>query len=231
MAKKLLLLICSLLIIGCSNGPEVADTPASTPSITTAPESATTAVDEFTVEDQYMNALEEAGLSEEFIARRQALVNAETICESIDYGGSAQGTESDKIGVQYFCPAYLSSFSVLKTISVSGSLTINDRSYGTSPSGTCIGLGGYTDINASTQVVVNSSNGEELARTSLNRGTLLLEIDHGENVGVGCELTFELTEIPEGAENDLYIVEIGSRGETSYSFSDLEENGVHLFLG
>lgn len=159
---------------------------------------------------------------QEFSADRAALANASRICADLDGGAKPQGSEGDKIGVQYYCSEYLKVFRVLRTMFVSGTFTIFDSdSAGSGENSFCEGDGGYGDLNSSTAVVVTNNSGEVLARTELGNG-----------VGDGfylCEFSFKM-ELTEG--EDAYIVAIGDRGEFSYSWAEISAPGaIALSIG
>lgn len=176
------------------------------------------------VEDQYLAALDEAGAAEEFVAGRQAVANAEALCARIDAGEPAQGTEGDRIGVEFYCADYAEAFQVLEIADVEGSFVLFDEDFGSSREGSlCSGSGGYGDISASTAAVLRDRDGQELARTSLGPGS----VD-----GDSCVFEFRLTDITEGSPGDVYVLEVGDRGQLDYSFLELTIPGaVALSLG
>jgi len=175
-------------------------------------------------EENYLQALEEAGLANEFVAGRQAIMNAEDVCDAIDKGGKAQGSEADRIGVEYYCHEYADAFGVLLVVDVSGSFTLVDAGeYGYLPDGArCEGEGGYSDISSSTAVVLVNSSGTQLARTTLDRG----QVD-----GSSCVFQFTLPNVEEGADSDSYMLSVGRRGEVEYSFFQLSLFGPALSMG
>ncbi|MDZ7674552.1 MAG: hypothetical protein U5K30_05740 [Acidimicrobiales bacterium] len=153
-------------------------------------------------EDDYLSALAEAGLDDEFSTDRAAVRNAEERCDGILDGGDPQGSEADLVGVEFYCGEFADDFAVLEVIDVEGSFTIIDAdSASNSLGGGCSGDGGYGDINSSTQVIVTDGSGEILTRTELGPGSV--------EGTVTCRFTFEFT-ITEGEE--LYVVEVGDRG-------------------
>jgi len=175
-------------------------------------------------EENYLQALEEAGLANEFVAGRQAIMNAESVCDTIDNGGRAQGSEADKIGVEYYCHEYADAFEVLRVVDVSGSFTLFDAGDygGLSDGASCEGEGGYGDINRSTAVVLLDTNGAQLARTTLGNGQV---------AGFSCVFEFTLSDVSEGVDNDSYLLSVGNRGEMEYSFLDLWLFGPDLSMG
>jgi hypothetical protein len=59
---------------------------------------------------------------------------------------------------------------VLEEAEVSSTFTVRSSDFsGAATGSTCRPSGGYGDINSSTQVVVTNGDGEQLARTSLDR--------------------------------------------------------------
>ncbi len=179
------------------------------------------AADAVTRNDAYLADLESAGIRSGFPADRAAVVAAERTCEQLDDGAEAQGSEAQQIAVDWFCPDYSDAFAVLEVTSVSGSFTLIDADERFSAG--CSGDGGYSDLNGSTAVIIRDRDGTELGRTDLGsgRGTI------GE-----CTFNFIVRDISEGAPGDVYVLEVGDRGEISYSFLELQIPGaVALSIG
>lgn len=171
-------------------------------------------------EQKYLRALSDSGLRGEFAADRAAITAAENKCAALDNGEPPQGSEADRVAVEHYCPDYLDAFRVLETVSTRGFFTIKD--YGTyfGSDKPCEGEGGYSDINASTQVVVTNENGDELARTQLGPGRI---------VSGTCQYAFDL-DLREGSKT--YIVAVGRRGETSYTWDEVvTPEAINLTLG
>ena len=174
-----------------------------------------------TAEDRYLEALEDSGLHE-WVTDRAAVNAGFTVCDELDAGGPPRGSERDRIAVEHLCTDYLNEFRVLETTDVEGTFTVvSSRDFDGSVGSSCRPSGGYGDINSSTQVVVRNPSGTELARTSLGPG----EIERRGR----CTFTFEVS-LTEGETT--YIVEVGSRGEISYSWEQVSRPGaVALVLG
>lgn len=172
-------------------------------------------------EDRYLAALEDTG-SHDWVTDRAAVNAGYTVCEQLEVGGPPRGSASDRIAVEHLCPDYLDAFRVLETADVTGTFTvIRSGDFDGAVGSTCRPSGGYGDINSSTQVVVRNPSGAELARTSLGPG----EIERRGR----CTFTFEFP-LTEGEAT--YIVEVGSRGEISYSWEQVSRPGaVALSLG
>jgi len=173
------------------------------------------------VEEKYVAALDDAGLNE--WATQRAAINAGTqVCEKLDKGEPAQGSQRDAIAVEFLCPDYSKAFRVLSQEDFVGSFTVKDSDFRFFSEGTpCTTSGGYSDVNSSTQVVVLNGSGDQLARTSLGRGRA--------NGDGGCEFVFTVS-LTEGEE--VYIVEVGRRGQISYTWSELGLlGGFTLTLG
>ena len=172
-------------------------------------------------EDAYLAELEDANVADEFAADRAALAAAERTCEELDQGASPQGSEAQRIAVDWFCPDYADSFSVLDVIAVSGTFELFDEDETFRSS--CSGEGGYGDINSSTAVILRDREGSELSRA---------ELGFGDGNGKTCEFSFRLQGITEGSPGDVYVLEVGDRGEISYSFAELRVPGaVALTIG
>lgn len=169
-----------------------------------------------------LTALREAGLSGSFSADRAAIAHAVSICESFDGGAPPLGSEADGLAVAHFCPDYVPAFRIVEVRNVTGSFTIMDRDGIETFLMLCEGTGGYSDLNASTSVVVQNDAGEILARTSLGSGAY--DWKSG-----SCEFTFSV-ELTEGEET--YLVSVGRRGAIAYDWDDLVTPGrVALTIG
>jgi hypothetical protein len=173
-------------------------------------------------ETSYLDALEKAGANE-WATERAAINAGYLVCERLDAGSPARGSANDLIAVEHLCPDYASAFRVLDEKTIRGTFTVfdSDEWAYASDGDACFPDGGYGDVNASTQVVVRSSEDTELARSSLGGGQIgMLQ---------GCEFTFELT-LTEG--EDVYVLEVGHRGEISYTWEEIvEPDAVALSLG
>lgn len=103
---------------------------------------------------------------------------------------------------------------------ITGTFTLIDTDLefsGISTSGdTCEGDGGYSDINQGVEVTVRDGTGKLLQTGSLGEGTGNL---------VRCEFPFTIKGVP---ETDFYSVEVGSRGDLSYSLDDMKANAWTL---
>jgi hypothetical protein len=171
-------------------------------------------------EDQYIEALEEAGVRSEFQTDRSAVLRAEALCEEFGATGEPKGGAAENAAVEFYCPQWLDGFQVLETATITGTFEVIDSDeYSYKSDGSyCEGEGGYGDINASTQVVVTNGEDDSLTRTELGPGV----VD-----GLSCKYEFSF-EVTEG--EDMYVVAVGDRGESTYSFDELKE-GLALSLG
>lgn len=173
-------------------------------------------------EDAYLAALDSADLNS-WSTERAAVNAGYAVCEQLDQGGPTRGSDADLTAVQHLCPDYEDAFRVLERAEIEGTFTVFDSDeWGLDDEGdACFPAGGYGDINASTQVVVRNSAGDELARTSLGSGQIgLLQ---------GCEFSFTLS-LTEGEQ--VYITEVGDRGEISYTWDEVSQPGaIALSLG
>lgn len=107
---------------------------------------------------------------------------------------------------------------------VTGSLSLVDATYSAySAHESCTGSGGYDDIGAGTEVVLEDGNGRTLATTSLESGSY---------DGVSCVFAFTL---PDVARADFYVLSLGNavRGDERYSYEDMVEQdwSTELVLG
>lgn len=95
---------------------------------------------------------------------------------------------------------------------VTGVFSLYDDGIGTD----CEGSGGYSDIGASTGVVVTGKDGKEYDRTRLGTGV------YGYNF---CMYTFKL-KVEKG--QDYYIVSVGRRGDIEHSWEELDDIAITL---
>jgi hypothetical protein len=87
----------------------------------------------------------------------------------------------------------------------------------------CETSGGYGDINSSTQVIIKGKTGEEIDRSNLGVG--LFNSGAGDSRR-GCTW-LALLEIPK--KEDYYVLSVGKRGETTYTWDELDN--IQLTLG
>lgn len=174
---------------------------------------------------EYLTALKQADLAGAFNSDANAVAHGRQVCRALSEGGPQQGMPADEVAVQHFCPEFTEGFHVLETATITGTFTLNDDSPSTySPSidvdgSTCEGAGGYNDVNAGTPVTVKNGKGEILTTT-------YLEVGRGGRYMCTFGITFEVTE-----GQDRYVVNVGRRGELSFSFAELKSSGVSLVLG
>lgn len=176
-------------------------------------------------DEEYLKALKQSDYSGEFNSDANAVAHGKQVCRQLSEGAPQQGMPADEIAVQNFCPEFAEGFHVLETATITGSFTLNDDSPSTySPSidvdgSDCEGTGGYSDVNAGTPVTVKNGKGEILTTSYLEQG-------RGGRYMCTFGITFEVTE-----GQDRYVVNVGRRGELSFSFAELKSNGVSLVLG
>jgi hypothetical protein len=181
--------------------------------------------DRETVDDKYLAALRQSGLSGEFNSDANAVAHGKQVCRQLEDGAKQQGMPVDQVAVEYYCPQFSEGFHVLETITVTGSMTLKDDSPNmyapliTMSGSSCSGSSGYSDIDQGTQVTVKNGKGEILTTTFL---------EPGEGGRYQCTFRFSF-DITEG--EDRYVVSVTDRGDMSFSFADLKANGVSLFLG
>lgn len=87
---------------------------------------------------------------------------------------------------------------------------------------TCIGTRGFDDVRHGVEVVVRDGKNEVLARSELGTGEVTVK-GLGESFGERpsakeCTFTFRVTNVPDAS---FYTIAIGTRGELTYSRSDL----------
>lgn len=86
----------------------------------------------------------------------------------------------------------------------------------------CIGTGGYRDINAGATVTVYDATGKVVAVGSLGEGTR----DSG---AIYCRFPFSIPEVPDNS--DFYSVEVSHRGEVTFPADRARNGDVHLSIG
>lgn len=176
-------------------------------------------------EDGYLEALNTEGL-DEWATDTAAINVGKAVCDRFDQGDQPQGTRVAQIAVEHLCPDYAEAFRLLETATIGGSISVGDfESYMMRTIGDdCHGEGGYRDIRAGAAVVVRSSSGAELARSTLGPG----ELTGLEAVPLACVFDFEV-ELTEG--EDVYLFEIARRGEVAFEWDRMVSDGVALTLG
>ncbi|MGE2832705.1 DUF732 domain-containing protein [Mycobacterium sp. SMC-4] len=181
--------------------------------------------DRTTVDDKYLTALRQAGLSAEFNSDANAVAHGKQVCRQMEEGSPQQGMPADEVAVQYFCPQFAEGFHVLETATITGSFTLKDdepSAYSSAidvDGSSCTGAGGYSDVNEGTPVTVKNGKGEILT-------TSYLEPGKGGRYLCTFGITFQVTE-----GEDRYVVSVGRRGELSFTFQELKARGVALVLG
>lgn len=176
-------------------------------------------------EANYLSVLHDAGWAGGFTSDADALAHGRAVCSQLQGGGPQQGLPADKIAVDQFCPQFSEGFHVLETATVTGTFVLVDAisrtgvSSITTDGASCEGTDGFSDISRNTQLVVRNGKGDTLAATALGVG------DHS---GAMCTYSFSFP-ITEG--QDRYVVSVSHRGEFTYTFDQLQRNGVHIRLG
>jgi hypothetical protein len=93
-------------------------------------------------------------------------------------------------------------------------------SFGSGSGSGCEGDGGYSDINASTSVVLTNKDGKELDRTPLGTGS-----------AEGFTCTFHFT-LHATKGSPYYLITISHRGQMQYTWDELTApDGVAITLG
>lgn len=96
--------------------------------------------------------------------------------------------------------------------------TANDLSVGDS----CHGVGGYSDIDQGTQVIIEDDTGRTLATSAFGPGVF---------DGTSCVFEFTFTDVPKAPFYRVH--QSGNRGVLQYSYADMVNDNwaVHLTLG
>lgn len=99
---------------------------------------------------------------------------------------------------------------------LTGTFTLNDRPE-IGANATCHGTGGYDDIREGLGVVVRDGAGVVLATSALGPGAY---VDVARLYG--CRFLFFVPDVPDAP---FYAIEVGHRGELTYSKAELEAAG------
>lgn len=176
-------------------------------------------------DEKYLAALRESGLAGQFASDANAVAHAKQTCRALTQGAPQQGLPVDKVAVDAYCRQFSKGFHVLETATIKGALMLADDSPNpyapaiTSNGSTCSGSDGYGDIQPGTQVFVKNSKGDILTTTQLQPGS-------GNRFRCTFPFSFDITE-----GEDHYIISVGHRGEISYTFTQLKDDGATLNLG
>ncbi len=178
-----------------------------------------------TPDEKYLDALRDSGLAGQFASDANAIAHAKQTCRTLNEGGPQQGLPVDKVAVDAYCPQFSRGFHILEKATIKGTFTLVVDSPNpylpaiTTNGSTCSGSDGYGDVQPGTQVFVKNSKGDVLTTTELQQGT-------GNRFRCTFPFSFDITE-----GEDHYIVSVGRRGEISYTFTQLKNDGVSLNLG
>lgn len=96
---------------------------------------------------------------------------------------------------------------------IKGTFTLTDGVGGTDTN--CFGTGGYDDITKGLQVVVRNDRNKILATARLGAGK---RNSTASTLGTRCTFKFTVKDVP---ESPFYAVEVGRRGELTYSAKEL----------
>ncbi|GAA1095678.1 hypothetical protein [Pseudonocardia alni] len=108
------------------------------------------------------------------------------------------------------------------TRTVSGVMTVLSGSgslYSGSSYGACTLSGGYDDITAGTTVTARDSSGTIAGVGALGSGT---------GSSYGCAFSFTVDDVP---ASDFYTVEVGHRGEVTFTDAAVRDGDLRLSLG
>lgn len=181
--------------------------------------------DRESADDRYLAALDERGVADQFSSDANAIAAGKRFCRTLEEGGKPQGMPADQVAVDIYCPQFAEGFHVLEIATITGTFTLIDDDPNlynpaiATAGSSCSGSSGYSDIDAGTQVEVKNGAGDILVTTQLGDGS-----------GTSYQCTFPFSfEITEG--EDRYVISVTRRGEISYSFTQLKDDGVTLSLG
>jgi hypothetical protein len=101
---------------------------------------------------------------------------------------------------------------------IKGSLTLKDDFYG-EVGQFCSGGGGYSDIQSGRQVLVKDQKGETLATGELGIGKII-SYNH-------CQFAIEVNGVRKA---EFYTIQIGRRGDLTYSYQEMKDKNWQLKL-
>jgi hypothetical protein len=98
---------------------------------------------------------------------------------------------------------------------LTGTFTLSTASIIAAKDKSCVGKGGYDDIDSRTQVTVTDGDGKLLATGSLGSGQL--------KPGTTTVCIFPIVVDDSLPKKGFYKIEVGRRGALSYSYSDMQQ--------
>lgn len=116
-----------------------------------------------------------------------------------------------------------------EALEITGTFTLTDSETGGRWS-SCFGTGGYDDFGAGMNVTVRSQNDTVIGSSSTRH---LTATDPGAEEAQDAEFSCTVAFSVEVEESDFYLIDVGRRGQLSYSFEELESAdwSVALTLG
>ncbi len=92
----------------------------------------------------------------------------------------------------------------------------------------CLPAQGYDDVDTGTQVTIRDADGKTIGTATLGDGAKTGESQPWNgNMAFPCTFDFS-AEVP---ASDFYAVEVGSRGEVTFTREEVENGGVALSVG
>lgn len=91
----------------------------------------------------------------------------------------------------------------------------------------CTGTGGYSDIQPGLDVVVRNGEGDIIGAGQLEDDPAVTDLAEPIDRSYTCFYKFEVRDLP---DVPFYVLEVGDRGEQTYSKADLEDDDWTLFM-
>lgn len=113
----------------------------------------------------------------------------------------------------------------LQAFAISGAITLGSTDYDSEADGSCVGTGGYDDLQPGGQVVVTDPAGTTVAVGQITDG----QVEEDDNGIHSCRLTFQVTDVPAGKK--FYGVEVTNRGRLQYSEDEVQRTHLELSIG
>lgn len=161
-----------------------------------------------------------------------ALGNREADNPQTDRGNSQSGTRRSRrllkplilVGLLITAGVSATAFALSQESdghTVSGTFSVTDPDMRrTGPQeGPCSTEGGYDDVQVGLRVVIKDGSGSILATGALGRGEWAPHRVSGVSYEKVCRFSFAVNDVP---DSDFYTIEVGRRGELSYSKAELE---------
>ena len=105
-----------------------------------------------------------------------------------------------------------------QTFTVNGAITLNQGDFISAADDSCVGTGGYDDLQPGAQVVITDPTSTTVAVGQITAGSVI-----GDDDGIqSCVLGFKVEDVPSGKK--FYGVEVTHRGRLQYSEDEVQRS-------